>query len=56
VPAHVVDDVALPSADPAVAAGHADRIGAAEVAVPAFDIASVPDRVAWARAVLAARR
>jgi hypothetical protein len=56
VPAHVVDDVALPTADPVVAGAHAGRIGATEVAVPAFDIASVGDRVAWARQVLAARR
>jgi 5,10-methylenetetrahydromethanopterin reductase len=55
VPAHVVDDVALPTADPEVAAGHAARIGADEIAVPAFDIATVGERVAWARRVLAAR-
>jgi 5,10-methylenetetrahydromethanopterin reductase len=56
---HLVPDAALhdlivtDSAAPSVAAV-VRRIGATAIAVPAFDIASVPDRVAWARSVLAA--
>jgi 5,10-methylenetetrahydromethanopterin reductase len=53
VPDHVVDDVADPDPDPARHAAVAARIGAHDLAVPAYDVASVADRVAWARAVLA---
>jgi hypothetical protein len=49
----VVDDVADPDPDPARHAAVAARIGAHDLAVPAYDVASVADRVAWARAVLA---
>jgi 5,10-methylenetetrahydromethanopterin reductase len=52
VPSHVVDDVADPDPDPARHAAVARRIGARHLAVPAYDIASVAARVAWARAVL----
>ena len=54
VPPGVVGDLVLPSPDPDVAASTAHSIGATSLAVPAFDIASVGARVAWARAVLAA--
>jgi hypothetical protein len=30
----------------------ARQLGATSIAIPAFDIAEVPQRVAWARAVL----
>jgi 5,10-methylenetetrahydromethanopterin reductase len=53
VPDHVVDDVADPDPEPARHAAVAARIGAHHLAVPAYDVVSVADRVAWARAVLA---
>jgi alkanesulfonate monooxygenase SsuD/methylene tetrahydromethanopterin reductase-like flavin-dependent oxidoreductase (luciferase family) len=52
VPAHVVDDVADPDPDPARHGAVAARIGADAVAVPAHDLTTVAERVAWARAVL----
>jgi 5,10-methylenetetrahydromethanopterin reductase len=52
VPPGVVGDLVLPSSDPGVAAATARSIGATSLAVPAFDIASVGVRVAWAHAVL----
>jgi 5,10-methylenetetrahydromethanopterin reductase len=52
VPEHVVDDVADPDPSPAHHAAVASRIGAHHLAVPAYDVASVGDRVVWARAVL----
>jgi hypothetical protein len=48
VPDHVVDDVADPDPDPARHAVVAARIGADHLAVPAYDVASVANRVAWA--------
>jgi 5,10-methylenetetrahydromethanopterin reductase len=52
VPDRVVDDVADPDPQPARHAAVAARIGARHLAVPAYDLESVGDRVAWARAVL----
>jgi hypothetical protein len=56
VPAHVVDDVADPDPDPARHAAVAARIGAGAMAVPAHDLETVGERVAWAREVLRVRR
>ena len=52
VPDHVLDDILVPDPDPKALAARARSIGATDMAVPAFSIDSVPDRVAWARAVL----
>jgi 5,10-methylenetetrahydromethanopterin reductase len=52
VPDHVIDDVADPDPQPARHAAVAARIGARHLAVAAYDLTSVADRVAWARAVL----
>jgi 5,10-methylenetetrahydromethanopterin reductase len=52
VPDHVVDDVADPDPRPARHAAVAVRIGARHLAVPAYDIATVGARIAWAHAVL----
>ena len=54
VPDHVLDDILVPDPDPTALAVRAGSIGATDMAVPAFSIESVPDRVAWARAVLSA--
>jgi hypothetical protein len=54
VPAHVVDDIAVTDPDPHRLAARARAIGASQLAFPAHDIESVPARVGWARAVLAA--
>ena len=55
VPDHVLDDILVPDPDPKALGARARSIGATDMAVPAFSIESVPDRVAWARSVLAAR-
>jgi len=54
VPDAALDDLIITDSDPRSVAAIARGIGATALAVPAFDIASVPDRVAWARSVLAA--
>ncbi|HTN78037.1 MAG TPA: LLM class flavin-dependent oxidoreductase [Acidimicrobiales bacterium] len=54
VPDHVLDDILVPDPDPKALGARARSIGATDLAVPAFSIDSVADRVAWARAVLAA--
>ena len=55
VPDHVLDDILVPDPDPKALGARARSIGATDMAVPAFSIESVPDRVAWARSVLASR-
>ena len=52
VPDHVLDDILVPDPDPKALGARARSIGATDMAVPAFSIESVPDRVAWARSVL----
>ena len=52
VPDHVVDDVADPDPRPPRHAAVAARIDAQHLAVPAYDVQSVGERVAWAHAVL----
>lgn len=52
VPERALEDLVLADPDPAVAAGIARQHGIGGIAVPAFDIESIPDRVAWARAVV----
>jgi alkanesulfonate monooxygenase SsuD/methylene tetrahydromethanopterin reductase-like flavin-dependent oxidoreductase (luciferase family) len=54
VPTHVVDDVADPDPSPARHGVVATRIGAQHLAVPAYTVADVAERVEWARAVLRA--
>ena len=49
VPDHVLDDILVPDPDPKALGAAAQSIGATDMAVPAFSIDSVPDRVAWAR-------
>ena len=49
VPDHVLDDILVPDPDPKALAVRARSIGATDMAVPAFSIDSVADRVAWAR-------
>ena len=51
VPDHVLDDILVPDPDPKALAVRARSIGATDMAVPAFSIDSVADRVAWARSV-----
>jgi hypothetical protein len=53
IPDAVIDDLAI-DADPVAAGAIATRIGAASIALPATDPATVGDQVAWARRVLAA--
>jgi 5,10-methylenetetrahydromethanopterin reductase len=53
VPGTVMDDLAI-DPDPEVAGAIAARIGATGLALPVTDVATVGDRVAWARRVLAA--
>ena len=52
MPERAMEDLVLADPDPAVAAGIARQHGIGGIAVPAFDIESIPDRVAWARAVV----
>ncbi len=54
VPATALEDLVLADPDPAVAAKTAAAIGAKGIALPAFALDNVGDRVAWARAVLEA--
>jgi alkanesulfonate monooxygenase SsuD/methylene tetrahydromethanopterin reductase-like flavin-dependent oxidoreductase (luciferase family) len=54
VPDHVLDDILVPDPDPKALGARAQSIGATDMAVPAFSIDSVQDRVVWAREVLAA--
>ncbi len=53
IPDAVGQDLAT-DADPAVAGGVVAHIGAGAIALPVTDVASIGDRVAWARQVLAA--
>jgi len=52
VPRRVMEDLAA-DPDPEVAGAIANRIGATGLALPVTDVATVGDRVAWARRVLA---
>jgi alkanesulfonate monooxygenase SsuD/methylene tetrahydromethanopterin reductase-like flavin-dependent oxidoreductase (luciferase family) len=54
VPGAALDDLIIADPEPASVAALARRIGASSLALPAFSIDEVADRVAWARAVLAA--
>jgi 5,10-methylenetetrahydromethanopterin reductase len=51
VPAQVIDDMVRRDSDPAALAGRARSLGITALAVPAFAVATVAERVAWARAV-----
>jgi 5,10-methylenetetrahydromethanopterin reductase len=53
VPAAAIDDLIVSDASPAAVGGMAARIGATSLALPAFNISEVKERVAWARQVLA---
>jgi 5,10-methylenetetrahydromethanopterin reductase len=53
VPEAAVEDLIVSDPDPAQVGAAAARIGAASLALPAFSIAEVPERVDWARRVLA---
>jgi hypothetical protein len=52
VPRAALDDLILPDASPAYVGGVAKKLGAASLAVPAFSVDEVAERVAWARQVL----
>ena len=52
VPAAALDDLVISDPRPTRAAATAQRIGATSLAVPAFSVAEVAGRVAWAREVL----
>lgn len=49
VPEAALADLILPSADPAAVGARAASIGAASIAIPAFDLDTVGERVAWAK-------
>lgn len=51
VPAAARSDLILPALSAAEAVGIGRSIGATSIAIPAFSVASLPDRLAWARAV-----
>ena len=53
VPPAALDDLVIAEHSPSVVGGIAASIGATSVAIPAFAIHEVPERVAWARDVLA---
>ena len=53
VPAAAIDDLIVSDASPAAVGGMAARIGATSLALPAFNISEVKERVAWARQALA---
>jgi 5,10-methylenetetrahydromethanopterin reductase len=53
VPASALDDLIITDPSPARVGAQARAIGATSIAVPAFSIEDVGDRVAWARGVLA---
>jgi hypothetical protein len=52
VPEAALHDLIIADPDPAKVARTAQRIGATSIALPAFNIDELPERVAWARAVL----
>jgi 5,10-methylenetetrahydromethanopterin reductase len=52
VPQAALDDLIVSDPDPARVGATARRIGATSLAIPAFSIDEVGDRVAWARSVL----
>jgi 5,10-methylenetetrahydromethanopterin reductase len=52
VPTAALDDLIVSDPRPAHVAALAARVGATSLALPAFAIAEVPERVAWAREVL----
>ena len=52
VPEAALTDLIISDPDPPNVARTAKRIGATSIALPAFSIAELPERVAWARAVL----
>jgi 5,10-methylenetetrahydromethanopterin reductase len=54
VPAAALEDLIVSDPDPAHVASIARRTGATSLALPAFSIDELPERVAWARQVLAA--
>ena len=54
VPPAALEDLVLADASASSVAAVGRTIGATAIAVPAFDIATVGDRVSWARSVLAA--
>ena len=54
LPAAAVDDLLIGDPDPEAVAEVARRIGAGSLAIPAFGVAGLGDKVRWARAVLAA--
>ena len=54
VPDSALEDLIVTNSAPRSVAATARKIGATALAVPAFDIATVSDRVAWARSVLEA--
>jgi alkanesulfonate monooxygenase SsuD/methylene tetrahydromethanopterin reductase-like flavin-dependent oxidoreductase (luciferase family) len=56
VPAAALDDLVLADPEPAKVGAVAHRIGATSLALPAFSIAELPERIAWARQVLAMTR
>jgi 5,10-methylenetetrahydromethanopterin reductase len=53
VPAAALDDLIFSNPDPANMGAVARRVGATSLALPAFNIEELPERVAWARQVLA---
>jgi len=53
IPRTALDDLVLADPDPAVVGRQAGAIGATGVALPAFELASIGERVEWARRVLA---
>jgi 5,10-methylenetetrahydromethanopterin reductase len=55
VPAAALEDLIIADAEPANVGAIARRIGATSLALPAFSTAELPERVAWARQVLATR-
>ena len=54
VPVAAIEDLIVSDPDPATVGAMARRIGATSMALPAFSIEGLGERVAWARAVLAA--
>jgi hypothetical protein len=54
VPAAALHDLILPDGSAAVVGGRAATLGAHSFAIPAFDIKTVGERVAWARDAIAA--
>jgi hypothetical protein len=52
VPQAALDDLILADPDPAQMRSHARELGATSLALPAFNIAELPERVAWARRCL----